>query len=298
VRHIFPAPGRGPLGPVDPIGAAGPIQPGTGDVGGLVAALGEIYAYPGQSAADGLPAGDGRPQRDGPWVRANMIASVDGAVAVDGRSAGLSGPADRLVFALLRSLADVIMVGAETVRAERYRQARPDKIWQQLRAGRPPAPPIAVLSRSLDLDLGSRLFGDPADARSARTARTIVITTQRARERQRRAAARVADVIVAGAADVSMTAAIAALAARGHRNILVEGGPNVLGQLAAESQLDELCLTISPVLEGGYSPLRLTGSPHGAPAAGAGDDATQLTRMRLASVIEDEGFLLSRYVRA
>lgn len=301
MRQIFPVPGRGPLGPVDPIGAAGPIQPGTGDVGELVAALGEIYAYPGQPAAHGLPAGDGRPQRDGPWVRANMIASVDGAVALDGRSAGLSGPADRLVFAVLRSLADVIMVGAETARAERYRQARPDKIWQQLRAGRPPAPPVAVLSRSLDLDLGSRLFGGPPDAGSAGsagTARTIVITTQRARERQLRAAARVADVIVAGAADVSMTAAIGALAARGHRNILVEGGPNVLGQLAAESQLDELCLTISPVLEGGYSPLRLTGSPRAAAAAGAGDDAEKLTRMRLASVIEDEGFLLSRYVRA
>jgi riboflavin biosynthesis pyrimidine reductase len=296
VRHIFPAPGRGQLGPVDPIGAAGPIWPGTGDVGGLVAALGEIYAYPGQSA-DGLPAGDGRSHRDGPWVRANMIASVDGAVAVDGRSWRLSGPADRLVFTVLRSLADVIMVGAETARAERYRQARPDALWQRLRAGRPPAPPIAVLSRSVDLDLGSRLFGDQADARNARTARTIVITTQLARERQLRAAARVADVIVAGAAAVSMTAAIGALAARGHRDILVEGGSNVLGQLAADNLLDELCLTISPVLEGGFSPLRLTGSSRAAAAAGAGDVAERLTKMRLASVIEDEGFLLNRYVR-
>src|SRR5215472_15738405 len=70
----------------------------------LVAALGEIYAYPA-----------------GRWVRANMIASVDGAIAVEGRSGPLSGVADKLVFAVLRSLADVIVVGARTVRAERYR---------------------------------------------------------------------------------------------------------------------------------------------------------------------------------
>src|SRR5215469_2050366 len=101
VRHIFPAPGRGRLGPVDPIGAAGPIRPAAGDLGELVAALGELYAYPERSA-DAPPAGDGRSQRDGPWVRANMIASVDGAVEVHGRSWRLSGPADRLVFTVLR----------------------------------------------------------------------------------------------------------------------------------------------------------------------------------------------------
>ena len=61
-------------------------------------------------------------------------------------------PADRLVFSVLRSLADVIVVGAGTARAERYRQAQPDELWQQLRAGRPSAPPIAVVTRHLDLD--------------------------------------------------------------------------------------------------------------------------------------------------
>src|SRR5258706_13455954 len=101
-----------------------------------------------------------------------MIASVDGAIMVDGRSGGLSGPADRLVFSVLRSLADVIVVGAGTARAERYRQAQPGELWQQLRTGRPPAPPIAGLTRRPDLELTSMLFGD------AGLARAIVITTE------------------------------------------------------------------------------------------------------------------------
>ena len=95
-----------------------------------------------------------------------------------------------------------------------------------------------------------------------------------------------------------MSAAIDALAARGHRKILVEGGPTLLGQLIAHSLLDELCLTISPVLEGGYSPARLTRSPHATATAGHADGPVKLTRLRLASVIEDEGFLLNRHVRA
>jgi riboflavin biosynthesis pyrimidine reductase len=290
VRHIFPAPGRGQLGPVDPIRAAGPILPRAGDdpnVGDLVAALGEIYAYPQEPAWHPIAS---------QWIRANMIASADGAVMVNGRSGGLSGPADRLVFTVLRSLADVIVVGAETARAERYRQARPDKLWQQLRLGRPPTPPIAVITRRLDLDLSGRLFGEQEKGAAAGTARTIVITTELAPGERLRAAARVSDVIVAGATEVSMAAAIDALAAQGHRKMLVEGGPIVLGQLTADSLLDELCLTISPLLEGGCSPARLTGSPNAA-TAGTEQSAVKLTGLRLASVIEDDGFLLNRYVR-
>jgi riboflavin biosynthesis pyrimidine reductase len=124
-----------------------------------------------------------------------------------------------------------------------------------------------------------------------------VITTQQAPEQRLRAAARVAEVIVAGAAEVSMAEAISALAARGHRKILVEGGPTVLRQITADSLLDELCLTISPVLEGGCSPARLTW-PAEAATAGACQGAAKLIGLRLASVIEDEGFLLNRHVRA
>jgi len=268
VRQIFPVRdgecGR-QLGPAVPLSSAGPVKPpATGAIEDLIAALGEIYAYPDQT-----------------WVKANMIASIDGAVTVDGRSGGLSGPADRLVFSVLRSLADVIVVGAGTVRTERYRQARPDELWQQLRAGRPSAPPIAVVTRHLDLELTDRLFG-PGEPR------TIVLTTELVPEDRLKEASRIADVIVAGADGVTAASMVGALARRGHRRILVEGGPTLLGQLAAEHLLDELCLTISPVLEGGRSTAGVT-SRRG---------AAELTGMRLAALLEDDGFLLSRYLRA
>jgi riboflavin biosynthesis pyrimidine reductase len=264
VRQIFPEHGD-PIGPADPLGAAGRIKPGDAGAADLIAALAEIYAYP-----------------DRLWVKANFVASVDGAVTADGKSSGLSGAADRLVFMVLRSLADVVVAGAGTVRAERYRQAQPGELWQQLRAGRSEAPPIAVVTRRLDVDLSERLLGQGPGI-----ARTILITTELADEDRVKEASRVADVVIAGQETVPAQAVIDALAARGHRKILVEGGPTLLGQLAAEHLLDELCLTVSPVLEGGHAAGRLT----------ARRGPAELTPMRLASVLEDDGFLLSRYIR-
>jgi riboflavin biosynthesis pyrimidine reductase len=270
LRQIFPGQ-AGPFGPAEPLRAAGPIKPGNRAAEDLVAALAEIYAYP-----------------DRLWVKANFVASIDGAVTAGGRSGTLSGPADRLVFTVLRSLADVVVAGAGTVRAERYRQAQPDELWQQLRAGRPPAPPIAVITRRLDLQLSGRLFGQGPGL-----ARTIVLTTELAGEERLKEASRVADVVLAGTGTVTAQAAVDALAARGHRRILVEGGPMLLGQLGAERLLDELCLTVSPVLEGGHAAGRLTSG-----RLTSWRDPTELTAMQLATVLEDEGFLLTRYVRA
>ena len=262
MRQIYPEPGADAL-----LGQADPASV-TEDV---IAELAQIYAYP-----------------SGRWVRANMIASVDGAIALHGRSGGLSGAADRLVFAVLRSLADVIVVGAGTVRAERYRQAQPDELWQQLRAGRPPAPPVAVISRRLDLDLGARLFGCKSDPASVGVARTIVLTTDLAPAHRLAAARQVADVIVAGADAVKPSGAFDALTSRGYRRILVEGGPMLLGEFVADGLVDELCLTISPVFEGGHATGRVTTSR----------GRTALTGLRLITVLEDDGFLLTRYVRA
>ena len=227
--------------------------------------LAALYAYP-----------------PGLWLRANMVSSVDGAAHLDGVTRGLSSAADRHLFALLRTLADVIVVGAATVRAEKYAPVRRPELWPDLRAGRPPTPPIAVITRRLDLDPSSRLI-----ASAPTWARTIVITTAQAPADRRAALERSAEVIVAGQETVDLKAAIAALAERGHRRILAEGGPRLLAQIAAAGLLDELCLTIGPLLAG-PGPNRIL--------AGA-MSATPSQPLTLAHVLEDNGFLFCRYTR-
>jgi riboflavin biosynthesis pyrimidine reductase len=216
------------------------------------------------------------------WLRANMASSPDGASALSGRSGGLSGPADRMVFAVLRSIADVILVGSATARVERYKPVTPAEVWQGLRAGRPATPAIAVVSGRLDLDPRSPLLaGAPPDAR------TIVLTTSSAPTAKRAAAATAADVVVAGQDHVDVATAVAALAERGYRQILTEGGPTLLGQLAAAGLVDELCLSISPVLAGGTAG-RIVGSAGGLAGPAA---------LRLAHLLADESYLLCRYLR-
>jgi riboflavin biosynthesis pyrimidine reductase len=213
------------------------------------------------------------------WLRANMVASADGAGFLEGRTAALSTPADMRLFGLLRVLADVVLVGAGTARAEEYKPARRRPSLEDLRAGRPPTVPIAVVSRKLDLDFAAPLFtGAPPDAR------TIVITCAGSPDDQRAAAARVADVIVAGETAVDLEEAVAALRDRGLGQVLCEGGPHLLGHLAAEGLLDELCLTVTPVLAG-PGPTRVV--------AGAPFPARPMT---LAHVLTDDGELFCRYV--
>jgi riboflavin biosynthesis pyrimidine reductase len=239
------------------------------------AALAALYDYPDLGAP---------PAR---WLRANMVASLDGAATVDGHSGGLSNEADQQVFAMLRAHADVILVGAGTARAEGYGPVRPESEglrWAWLRDGRPPSPPIAVVTRALDLDFGSALLAEaPPDAR------TIVITTESAMPGSRAAAAQTAEVIVAGETSVDLKAAVDALAERGHQRISCEGGPHLLAQLAAAGLLDELCLTISPLLAGPGADRIVTG---GLPMPGGGT-----LPFTLAHALADEGHLLCRYVR-
>lgn len=230
--------------------------------------LAGLYAYPA-----------------GHWLRANMVSSADGAASLDGATRSLSSDADRRVFALLRTLTDVILVGAATVRAEHYRAARPQELWRHLRDGRTPTPPIAVVTGRLDIDLRSPLItGAPPDAR------TIVITTAQAPADRRAELATRADVIVAGQETVDLKAAVSALAERGHRRMLAEGGPHLLAQLVEAGLMDELCLTIGPLMAGPGANRIVAG----APSEGSGSPPLPLT---LAHVLEDDGFLLCRYTR-
>jgi riboflavin biosynthesis pyrimidine reductase len=217
----------------------------------------------------------------GPCLRANMVSSADGAATLEGATKALSSETDRHVFALLRTLSDVILVGAATARQEHYNPVRPRELWRHLRVGRPPTPPIAVVSGRLDLDPQSPLItAAPADAR------TIVITTAQAPPDRRAELATRAEVIVAGEQAVDLKAAVSALADRGHQRVLAEGGPHLLAQLVEAGLMDELCLTIGPLMAG-----------PGASRIVAGAPAAKPQELTLAHVLEDDGFLLCRYTR-
>ena len=142
---------------------------------------------------------------DRPWLLVNMVASLDGAIAVDGRSGGLAGPADKEMFTALRAVADVVLVGAGTIRAEGYGPPRPSAATRAARRSRGQAevPRIATVTRSLYLDVSTPLF---TEAESP----PIVITCAGSDPAQRDALGEVADVIVAGVDTVDLAGALAA----------------------------------------------------------------------------------------
>ena len=226
--------------------------------------LAEAYAYPRER-----------------WLRTNMVMSADGAGSVNGLSGGLSAAGDKRIFGILRVLADVVLAGSGTVRTEQYKPARPRPALAALREGRPATATIAVISGSLDLDLTTPLYTEaPPDAR------TIVITSEAAPADLRAAAAKVADVIVVGEKSVDLPAALTALADRGLTRIICEGGPHLLGQVAAGGLLDELSLTVSPTLAGPGASRILAGEPFTA------------RTMTLTQALAEDGYLFCRYLLA
>ncbi|WP_329168134.1 pyrimidine reductase family protein [Streptomyces sp. NBC_01267] len=233
--------------------------------------LAEAYAYPPPATGDA------------PWLRANMVSSLDGAAQHEGRSQAISNQTDMRIFGTLRALADVVVVGAETVRLEGYRPARAREAFAERRAaaGQGPAPAIAVVSASLDLDFSLPLFTAPLVP-------TLVITGAGAPADRVGAARRAgAEVVIAGdASAVDPARAVRELAALGFRRLLTEGGPRMLGQFVAAGVLDELCLTLSPMLTSGDAQ-RIAGGP----------GLAVPERFALASLLEEAGFLFARYLR-
>jgi riboflavin biosynthesis pyrimidine reductase len=193
------------------------------------------------------------------WVTGHMVAGLDGTAAVGGRVGSLSTTPDQALFRRMRQIADIVLVGAETVRREGYGPVRLDEGAQAQRRqqGQSPTPPLAVVSRSLAFDWTAKAFADaPEDAR------TYVITCEAADPERRAEAEEVADVIVAGDDRVEPAATMRALAELGHRVVLCEGGPTWLGELVAADRLDELCLSIAPLMGG--DPLPVSVTPPGA----------------------------------
>jgi riboflavin biosynthesis pyrimidine reductase len=216
---------------------------------------------------------------DRPHVTVNMVASVDGHTAVEGRSGALSSQADRGVFRLLRSLADVVLVGAETVRAEGYGTVKADDEVRARRVarGQTPAAALAIVTRSLHLDWSSKPFIEA-------TERPFVIAPADADPDALAAAGLMATVIRAGTGGVDLREALRQL--RQDHNVLrvlCEGGPTLNGDLA-HGLIDQLCLTVSPKLVGGDSKTIL--------AAAALDPPLDLT---LASVLVADSELFLRY---
>lgn len=219
---------------------------------------------------------------DRPWVQANFTASADGASTLEGRSEGLSGPADKRIFFLGRLLADVVLAGAGTVRAENYRGARtsPERRERRARLGLAEIPPIAVVTGSARLDPAAALFTDALVP-------PIVITTEHAPADRRAALADAgADIVLAGVETIDLRLALDQLADRGLRRVNCEGGPHLFGELVAEDLVDQLCVTVAPLLAGG-----------GADRIAIGRMASEARVMDLASILVDEGFTMLRYRR-
>lgn len=231
--------------------------------------LEEIYRYPDEL--------------DRPWVQVNFVSSADGAATVSGRSRGLSSPADKKIFALGRDLADVVLVGAATAIVEGYRGVRRTELRAERRArlGLADVPPIAVVSGRCSIGPTTPLVADSQVP-------PIVLTTSAAPTARRTdLAAAGADVIIAGDESVDLHRALDALAERGLRRVCCEGGPRLFAQLVAAGLVDQLCLTVAPLLAGA-----------GAPRIAEGVARPEPLDMELASALFEDGFLMLRYRRA
>ncbi|NLC98637.1 MAG: pyrimidine reductase family protein [Actinomycetales bacterium] len=220
------------------------------------------YAYP--------------PELTKPWVRVNFVSTIDGAAQdPSGVSGGLGGPDDTAIFAVLRSLADVILVGAGTARAEGYGPVRHSEIHAEVRAqvSSTATPPIAVVSRGLEVPAKLVAPGQ------------LLITARSSDPDKRASLARTMDVIVAGEHEIDWPNALAQLAERGLIRVLCEGGPHLHGDLIKADLVDELCLNVATVLLGGES------------ARIARGDAGTPRPMRLADTVTGENLLATRWLR-
>jgi riboflavin biosynthesis pyrimidine reductase len=208
------------------------------------------------------------------WLAVNFVASADGAVTLSGKSGGLSGPADKRVFQLLRDMADVVLVAAGTIRTEGYGYPgfSAERRSRRKSAGLTELPTFAIVSRSLDLDLSSSLFTEPP-------VRTVVLTDDSAPAERRAELERYAEVVSTD----GLTGTVRALRDRGLGRILCEGGPSLFAGLVGAGLLDELCLTLSPLLAG-PGPGRIVTGPEHPPV-----------RLALTALLEEDGALFHRF---
>ena len=226
-------------------------------------------------------ASDARPRGpDRPWLLLDMISSADGATHIDGTSGALGSEGDHVVFRAIRAVADVILVAAGTVRSENYRPVRATDGVRRTRVARGQAPVarLAILSRHLDFDFDSDLFtGDQPP---------LLLTTTAAPASALRRAEAITEVVRFDGDRVDLVEAVQALGVRGADIVLAEGGPTLNGQLHDAGLIDELCLTMSPLLVGTAAARVIDGA------------ALNVQHLSLDRVLEEDGWLFLRYVRS
>ncbi len=227
-------------------------------------------------AAEARPAPEGRP-----WVMAVMVSSLDGATATAGVSGGLGGAGDHAVFHSARAIADVIMVGAATARAERYRPAGTvaGHLDARSRIGRLGAARLAVVSGSGRLPEGLPLLSGG----TAEDPRPVLVTTDHSE-----VPPHVSDAMELWRAgdDVDLRRVVERMARDGATLVACEGGPSLLGRMAALDLVDEWLVTVAPAVAGGTSSRLVSGAP---------DEIRRLTLDRV--WVDDDGELLTRYLR-
>jgi riboflavin biosynthesis pyrimidine reductase len=212
-----------------------------------------------------------------PYVIANMVATADGRATIAGRSGPIGGAADRELFHLLRTQVDAVLVGPETLRVERYgRMIRdPELRARRAAAGLAPEPLAVTITRSGDV---------PADIPLLQEPEAEVVVYAGAPPTLEGVAARVH--VHDLEPNTGPGAALARLRSEhGVRTVLCEGGPRLLGALVSDRALDELFLTVAPLLSGGEAERPIV----------AGPPLPEPARLELLWVLESEGELMLRY---
>ena len=239
-----------------------------------------IRETPGGAEIDPLRVqmGSARGRSDRPWVMGNFISTIDGAAVVEGGSSAINDDDDLAMFAAIRAVADFIVVGAGTLRAENYRPVELDEKLRRARveAGMEEDPHLVAVSRSLDLDPAARAFGDPER-------RATVLTVENAPAERFAALSEVADVVrLRGTTPADLLHYL-----RMARFVLCEGGPGLWGQFVGAGLVDEMALTLAPLMVSGES-VRLA---HGL-------TAVPPLEMRLDRTLYGDRSLFLRYVRS
>lgn len=217
------------------------------------------------------------PQADRPFTAMNFVVTLDGRATIEGRSGPIGSDTDMEMLQRLRTRFDAVMIGAGTMRAERYGRPVGEQAERERRErlGLPHDPLMVIVSGRLDLPWDAPLFtkGD---------GRVLVFTASEAEPPDTPTPLEV----VRHVDRVDLEEALRHLREKhGVRSLLSEGGPHLFGEMAALGLVDELFLTIAPKLAGGEAPRIVEGQLPG------------VAELELAWLLEQDGELFARYRR-